>query len=325
MGSLLLGFDASSNMKLYMITIFYCVIQTNIEANRLNDNQQNNKTSSSDRSFLPDCLYLDDLKRNNGRGGYLPDLQHIKSTPPPITKYIVNGDIVSPNSHPYMVALFLDTIHFCGGSLVTPRHVITAAHCVAPLSSSKRRRLRVKLGKHDVSNENEQGVETRKVSKYHIHPDFKPFPKFYNDIAVLKLKHDVPYSFNILPTCITSETGLDMTGMTATVLGWGRISDGGPRSRYLRSVDVDIWSRDTCQNAYSGIAEVRQEMMCASKLNKDSCSGDSGGPTMLCRSGHCVQVGVASWGVLCADNKYPGVYTRIDVFRDWLKRVVNNS
>ena len=94
---------------------------------------------SIDRSFLPDCLYLDDLKRNNGRGGYLPDLQHIKSTPPPITKYIVNGDIVSPNSHPYMVALFLDTIHFCGGSLVTPRHVITAAHCVAPLSSSKRR------------------------------------------------------------------------------------------------------------------------------------------------------------------------------------------
>ena len=59
------------------------------------------------------------------------------------------------------------------------------------------RRLRVKLGKHDVSNENEQGVETRKVSKYYIHPDFKPFPKFYNDIAVLKLKHDVPYRYSI--------------------------------------------------------------------------------------------------------------------------------
>ena len=119
-------------------------------------------------------------------------------------------------------------------------------------------------------------------------------------------------------------TGLDLTGDTVQVLGWGRTSDGGSRSRYLRSVEVDVWSRDTCERTYAGVATVRPEMVCANKLSKDSCSGDSGGPLVLCYGG-CVLVGVASWGVGCADNKYPGVYTRIDYFKHWLQNIVSQT
>ena len=89
---------------------------------------------------------------------------------------------------------------------------------------------------------------------------------------------------------------------------------------------VDVWAQGTCQRTYQGVAEVRPEMMCASKLNKDSCSGDSGGPLVLCHSDvSCTLVGVASWGVGCADNKYPGVYTRIGNFAQWITDIVQQK
>ena len=141
------------------------------------------------RSSLSSCLYLDSYRALE-RGGYLPFLNI--DTPNP-TPYIVNGHIVRQNSHPYMAGLFLNDKHFCGGSLITARHVVTAAHCVAGLSSSRQRRLRVKLGRHDVLTSSEPGEQVRRVSAIYTHTGFKPAPQFWNDIAVLKLESDVPY------------------------------------------------------------------------------------------------------------------------------------
>ena len=108
------------------------------------------------------------------------------------------------------------------------------------------------------------------------------------------------------------------------VLGWGRTSDGGPRASGLRGVEVDVWSAGLCRAAYSGLAEVRGEMMCAARLGRDSCTGDSGGPLVLC-SQRCVLVGVASWGVGCADPEYPGVYTRLASFARWVRNAVRQT
>ena len=83
----------------------------------------------------------------------------------------------------------------------------------------------------------------------------------------------------------------------------------------------DVWSAGLCRAASSGVAEVRSEMVCAGRLGRDSCTGDSGGPLVLCRRG-CVLVGVASWGVGCAESRYPGVYTRIDKFTSWITNMV---
>ena len=105
------------------------------------------------------------------------------------------------------------------------------------------------------------------------------------------------------------------------VLGWGRTRDGGPRASGLRGVEVDIWSAGQCRAAYSGVAQVRREMVCAGRLGRDSCTGDSGGPLVLCSQG-CVLVGVARWGVGCADSRYPGVYTRLDKFTSWITDMV---
>ena len=84
------------------------------------------------------------------------------------------------------------------------------------------------------------------------------------------------------------------------------LSEEGPRSHLLRSVDVTVWSATRCRDAYRGVANIRAEMICASKPDKDSCTGDSGGPLLV----DGVQVAISSWGVGCADPQYPGVYTR---------------
>ena len=134
------------------------------------------------------CHYLD-----RSRSGLLPQLLEDVPSPSIPSPYIVNGEVVRPHSHPYMAALMLGSRHFCGGSLVSPHHVITAAHCVAGLRPSQTKQLRVHLGRHDVFRDKDRGVVVRRVSEIYTHSNFKPSPHFWNDIAVLRLKTDVPY------------------------------------------------------------------------------------------------------------------------------------
>ena len=96
------------------------------------------------------------------------------------------------------------------------------------------------------------------------HPQFQPGPRFYNDIAVLRLSQEVPFTSTVQPVCLPSPGG-DLTGQTAVVLGWGRTREGGARSHLLRAVDVKVWRDSACREAYRGIANIRTGMICASK------------------------------------------------------------
>ena len=79
----------------------------------------------------------------------------------------------------------------------------------------------MRLGRHHVY-QSEPGEVTRRVSKISTHEMFQPAPQFYNDIAVLRLNQDVPYSSTIQPVCLPRDTGGRLAGETALVLGWGR-------------------------------------------------------------------------------------------------------
>merc|ERR1712088_1146440 len=86
----------------------------------------------------------------------------------------------------------------------------------------------------------------------------------------------------------------------------------GFSSATLMKVDVKVWANERCRRSYGSSAPggITNHMLCASDFNKDSCSGDSGGPLFICR-GTCTQIGIVSWGIGCAKAQYPGVYTRV--------------
>lgn len=225
-------------------------------------------------------------------------------------KMIVDGTEVDEGRYPYQVALMLGSRQFCGGSLVAPNFVLSAAHC-AGLADS------VQIGRHDFTADDES-FEDITVIDEKIHPGYDECTA-ENDVMVLTLAK--PSSFAPVFLDDGSEDLCD--GIDVTVMGWGATREDGRSSNVLLEVEVDIINHEECEEAYSD-HEITSDMICAARLGKDSCQGDSGGPLILKGSdaANDVQVGIVSWGIGCADEEYPGVYSRISEARPWIEDVL---
>jgi hypothetical protein len=104
-------------------------------------------------------------------------------------------------------------------------------------------------------------------------------------------------------------------------LGHGDTGTGGSGSDFLLHVKLNYITNSDCTSKYSfDNDEITDSMMCATDDGKDSCQGDSGGP--LYDKDINAVVGVVSWGYDCADNKYPGVYSRVSDQYDWIKKII---
>ncbi|RWS29267.1 secreted salivary gland peptide-like protein [Leptotrombidium deliense] len=204
---------------------------------------------------------------------------------------------------------------YCGGALVTDRFIITAAHCVR---GQKETDITVRLGAYEFENEERKMTNDYKVERIFIHPNYNKTSQ-QNDIAILKLASKVPFNDDIHPICLPSENN-KYVGKMATVVGWGATEYGGPSAKRLQEVTLPIWTNQECITAYKD--RIKSTNICAAdrKGGKDSCQGDSGGPLMFLGSNErYVLVGVVSWGIRCGDRGFPGVYTRITEFMDWIK------
>ncbi|KAB0801482.1 hypothetical protein PPYR_05836 [Photinus pyralis] len=233
---------------------------------------------------------------------------------------IVGGHNADLGEWPWIAGLFNGGRQFCGGSLIDNIHILSAAHCVAHMSSWDVARLTVRLGDHNIKTDSEVKHIERKVKRVVRHRGFDA-RTLYNDVAILTMDSPVVFTHQVRPICLPQSSRDSHAGKTATVIGWGSIRESGPQPSVLQEVSISIWSNNDCRTKYGPAAPggITDHMLCAGQANRDSCSGDSGGPLMV-NDGKWVQVGIVSWGIGCGKGQYPGVYSRVQYFLPWIQK-----
>ncbi|XP_075223836.1 uncharacterized protein LOC142325689 [Lycorma delicatula] len=246
---------------------------------------------------------------------------------PEVAKFrVVGGDEALPGRWPWMAAIFLHgprrTEFWCGGSLIGPKHILTAAHCTRDTRQRpfNARQFTVRLGDVDLRRDDEpSSPQTYHVSEVRAHPRFSRVG-FYNDIAVMVLERPVRRSRYVIPVCLPPHRLRDDTfiGQNPTVVGWGTTYYGGKESTIQRQVALPVWKNEECDRTY--FQPITENFICAGykEGGKDACQGDSGGPLMLKKDNHWMQIGIVSFGNKCGEPGYPGVYTRVTQYLDWI-------
>ncbi|KAK4325433.1 hypothetical protein Pmani_003990 [Petrolisthes manimaculis] len=243
------------------------------------------------------------------------------SSPSPDEGWRISGGVpATPNSFPWIAALFNRHKQFCGGSLIDETHIITAAHCVAHMSQLDIQNLRVRLGAHNLLAA-ERTTQDFKVTRVVRHKDYDS-RKLYNDVAMLTLDRPADYSQVVRPVCLDG-SGKTYSGDDVIVAGWGSMFEGGPQPGTLYKVTLKVVGNDQCRLKYGPAAPggIVDHYLCAGVDGKDSCQGDSGGPLVKYEGGVWKQLGLVSWGIGCGKGHYPGVYSRISYFLPWIERV----
>lgn len=240
---------------------------------------------------------------------------------------VVGGTESTPGQWPWMAAIFLHgnkrTEFWCGGSLIGKRHILTAAHCTRDTRQKpfNPRQFTVRLGDIDLRKDDEpSNPETYNVVEIKAHPRFSRVG-FYNDIAILILDRDVRKSKYVIPLCLPEEhLSEKFTNQRPTVVGWGTTYYGGKESAIQRQAELPVWRNEDCDQAY--FQPINENFICAGYTDggKDACQGDSGGPLMLRKDNRWMQIGIVSFGNKCGEPGYPGVYTRVTQYLDWIKQ-----
>ena len=328
--------------KIYLRVISLCLVASDCRHGALAQRLRKRLSSQNEETILSDAQQEETIP-----------VSTIGSSP-----RIVGGEAVGSSSkYPFMTHIYRERSdgtrkHHCGGSLIRNNLILTAAHCAEDASG-------VMIGRYDLSSSTSEKVfETFDISQKITHPLFDDASMDY-DFAVLVIDGLSQYvSFSRLhlsvPNClclhvyIYSPTELleliskspieldnasfNLNGTSVanlTVMGWGTTSFQGSLSGELLEAPVDFVNNTDCQYMYRNWAagEITENMLCASRKNKDACQGDSGGPLIIqtpvsSTEYNYIQVGIVSFGHGCALDEYPGVYARVSAQYQWIRDII---
>uniref|UniRef100_A0A8C9CZ65 tryptase n=1 Tax=Panthera leo TaxID=9689 RepID=A0A8C9CZ65_PANLE len=244
------------------------------------------------------------------------------SSATPVSMRIVGGIPAPERKWPWQVSLQIKDKHTCGGSLIASRWVLTAAHCIFGHVEYT-----VKMGDIHVNHTSRMAIQVP-VRDIVVHKYYNPVGSIENDIALILLEFPVNFSSHIRPVCLPEKMFMVEAGMECWVTGWGKRKETGERlpdaPEQLQEAKLNIVRYEECNRALkeqmeSGSDLVKKGAVCAySSRGKDTCQGDSGGP-MACEFNETwVQVGIVSWGFGCGRRNFPGVYTEVSFYKDWV-------
>jgi trypsin len=233
-----------------------------------------------------------------------------------ITPLILGGTIVPVGDKTYTTGIRRTATgsDFCGGSLITPTHVLSAGHCYGNAKF-------VAVGTHFLSGAAD-GVRIA-VKKETRHPSYAASTINW-DYNIIELATPVT---EYAPVKLLASDPLAFAGTSATVMGWGTTRSGGLQSKELLRVNVTIRTDADCKAANIKGAPISPQMFCAGGVaNKDSCQGDSGGPIIIEGGAEGdVLAGVVSWGEGCGIAGKPGVYAKVSSAKDWILSIAPNA
>lgn len=239
---------------------------------------------------------------------------------------IINGQPANQSAWPWMVSYGPKRIHVCGGTLITPEYILTAAHCFHsdgednPIDIST---IEIRIGLTNLTDVTHENLFS--IRKIILHDEFNP-NTYQNDIALIRLDRSVLPSDTIQMLCLPRFSSYLYPPVNSTVIaiGWGHTIDPliDPNSltpTHLQQTILPVLPivKNRC---FEQEIDFPDQQFCAGYETgfSDTCQADSGSPLMLFNEQHWEIVGIVSYGIGCAQKMFPGVYTRVSAYLNWI-------